>query len=403
MILEEIASGIISGLVYALISSVFIIFLSMIFKYFTNEKFPWFISIIMGLGIVGISGGLLAILDEPTPLSVTRIMVASLILVWATNEGDKLAARLPRKKMHLISSLGVIGRQHHLVLKVPDERDINDIPGKPRVSLVVKKELSGKEFLMPADLPTEEVVNRVRRRLLADWGLGDVELELDHQGRFAYFAISAKEQGLSGELKEGFVALPVKYNEAPSGLASGDIARIYSRNDLLIDSVEVKGVNESSKTITLILDAKDLEKCVGKEVTQIVALPRVRENLTVKEVMTHNVRTVKSDASLGDAISLMNQHRIGSVIVAEADRAIGILTDGDVLQRIAKGRLDIKSTKVRDLMSEPIIQISDNCSADEALAIMRNRNVKKLPVTCEGRLVGIVTSNDIFRAASLIS
>jgi len=403
MILEEITSGIISGLIYALISSMFIIFLSMIFKYFTNETFPWFISIIIGLGIVGISGGLLAILDEPTPLSITRIIVASLILVWATNEGSKLAARLPKKKMHLISSLGVIGRQHYSVLKVPDERDINDIPGKPRVSLVVKKELSGKEFLMPADLPTEELVNRVRRRLLADWGLGDAELELDQQGRFAYFAISAKEQGLSGELKEGSVALPVKYNEVPSGLASGDIVRIYSGNDLLIDSVEVKGVNESSKTITLILDTKDLEKCVGKEVTQIVALPRVRENLTVKEVMTRNVRTVKSNASLYEAISLMNQHRIGSVIVAEEDRAIGILTDGDVLQGIRKGRLDIKSTKVRDLMSEPIIQISDNLSADEALAIMRNRNVKKLPVTSEGRLVGIVTSNDIFRAASLMS
>ena len=81
MILEEIASGIISGLVYALISSTFIIFLSMIFKYFTNETFPWFISTIIGLGIVGISGGLLAILDEPTPLSITRIIVASLILV----------------------------------------------------------------------------------------------------------------------------------------------------------------------------------------------------------------------------------------------------------------------------------------------------------------------------------
>jgi len=403
MILEEIASGIISGLVYALISSTFIIFLSMIFKYFTNETFPWFISTIIGLGIVGISGGLLAILDEPTPLSITRIIVASLILVWATKEGDKLAARLPKKRIHLISSLGVIGRQHYSVLKVPDERDINDIPGKPRVSLVVKKELSGKEFLMPADLPTEELVNRVRRRLLVDWGLGDAELELDQQGRFAYFAISAKEQGLSGELREGFVALPLKYSEAPSGLASGDIVKLYSRNDLLIDSVEVKGVSESSKTITLILDAKDLEKCVGKEVTQIVALPRVRENLTVKEVMTHNVRTIKSDASLCDAISLMNQHRIGSVIVAEEDRAIGILTDGDVLQRIAKSRSDTRSMKVGDLMSKPIIEISDNCSADEALAIMRNRNVKKLAVTREGKLVGIVTSNDIFRAASSIS
>ncbi|MCP8309203.1 MAG: CBS domain-containing protein [archaeon] len=398
MVLEEIASGIVSGLIYGLISSVFILFLSMIFKYFTNEKFPWIISIIIGLGIVGISGGLIAILDEPTPLSVTRIIVASLILVWATNEGDKLAARLPRRKIPLISSLGRIGRQDYLTIKVPDERDINDIPGRPRVSVVVKKELAGKEFLFPADLPREELVNRVKRRLLTDWGLGDAELELDQQGRFTYFAISAREEGLSEELKEGFVALPIKYDVAPTGLTSGDIVKVYSGNSLLIDSVEVKGVNEVGKTITLILNAQDHQKCVGKEITQIVALPHIRKKLTVGEVMTRGVRTVGPDAPLVEAISLMNQHRIGSVIVVEGDKAIGILTDRDVLQRIEKGRVDIKSKKVRDFVSEPIIQISPNLSVDEALTIMKSRNVRKLPVSSEGRLVGIVTDNDIFRA-----
>jgi len=139
MILTEIISGILSGLAYALISSVFVIFLSMTFKYFTNETFPWFVSTAIGLGIVGISGGLLAILDEPTPLSITRILVASLVLVWATNQGDKLATLLPKKKIHF----GMISRHNYLALKVPDERDIIDIPGKPRVGMAVKKELAG--------------------------------------------------------------------------------------------------------------------------------------------------------------------------------------------------------------------------------------------------------------------
>jgi len=402
MVLEEIALGILSGLAYGVISSVFIIFLSMIFKYFTNEAFPWFVSIIIGLGIVGISGGLLSILDEPAPLPVTRVLVASLILVWATKEGDKLAARLPKKKVPLISSLGLIGRQNYLAIRVPNESEINDIPGRPRVSMVVKRELSGKEFLLPSDLPDEELVNRVRRRLLTDWALGDVELELDHEGRFTYFAISAREQGLSGDLEEGFVAFPVKYDEAPSGLASGDIVRAYSGKDLLIDSVEVKGVNETDKTVTLTLDAESLPKCIGKQVTQIVALPRTKKKLTVSEIMTRIVHTVKPDASISDAISIMNEHRIGSVIVTEQDRAIGILTDRDILQRIEKRPLDTKSTKVRDLMSEPLVQISPDSFAEEASAIMRNRNLKKLVVVSQGKLVGIVTRTDVFRVASEI-
>lgn len=399
MILTEIISGILSGLAYALISSVFVIFLSMTFKYFTNETFPWFVSTAIGLGIVGISGGLLAILDEPTPLSITRILVASLVLVWATNQGDKLATLLPKKKIHF----GMISRHNYLALKVPDERDIIDIPGKPRVGMAVKKELAGKEFLLPADIPREEIVNRLRRRLLADWGLGDAELELDQQGRFGFFAISAREQGLSGDLREGSVAVPMMCDAIPICLASGDIVMVYSGNEVLLESAEVRGVNEASKTVTLILDSKDLQKCIGKEATRIVVLPIIGRKLMVNEIMTRNVRTVTPQASIAQAVSLISQYKIGCVVVVEEGKPIGILTDGDVLQRIEKNHPDINSTKARSWMTHPIVEISPNSSVEEAMAIMRNRNVKKLPVTSEGSLVGILTSNDIFRASSFMS
>jgi len=402
MIVEEIASGIVSGIIYGLMSSVFIIFLSMIFRYFTGEMFPWFISIPMGLGIVGISGGLLALLDQPTPLSVTRIMVASMILVLATNQGNRLGTNLPRKKISLISSLRAIGRQDYFTVRIPDEREIDDIPGKPRVTVGVKRRLSGTGLLLPADLPREELENRIKRRLLTDWGLGDVELELDRGGRFIYLAVSAREQGLSGGLREGFVAFPMRYQAAPNGLAPGDFVRIYSKNDLLIDSVEARAVDEAGKTITLVLDVKDEEKCVGREATQVVALPRPRKGMTVREIMSRNVCTVRPDASLLETISVMNERRVGSVVVVENDKAIGILTDRDVLQRMGKGRLNLKSTTVRGLMSEHLVEISPDTPVDEASTVMRSRNVKILPVTSEGRLVGILTSDDIFRATSIM-
>ena len=401
MMVEEIASGIISGVIYGLMSSVFIIFLSMIFRYFTGEIFPWFISIPMGLGIVGISGGLLALIDQPTPLSVTRIMVASMILVLATNEGNKLGTRLPRKKISLISSLRAIGRQDYFTVRIPDEREIDDVPGKPRVTVGVKRRLSGTELLLPADLPREELENRVKRRLLTDWGLGDVELELDQRGRFIYFAVSAREQGLSGGLREGFVAVPMKYQTAPSGLASGDFVRIYSGDHLLIDSVEARAVDEANRTITLVLDVEGEKRCVGKEATQVIALPRSKKGLTVKEIMSTNVCTVRPDASLLETISVMNERRVGSVIVLDDGEAVGILTDRDILQRLGKKRLNVKSTRVKDLMSEPLVEISPDSSVDEALAMMRSRNVKILPVTSEGRLVGILTGDDIFRETSI--
>lgn len=399
MLFTEIISGIVSGLAYALTSSVFVIFLSMIFKYFTNETFPWFLSTAIGLGIVGISGGLLAILDEPTPLSITRIVVATLVLVWATNQGDKLAALLPKKKFHL----GMVSKHNHLAFKVPEERDIIDIPGKPRVGIAVKKELAGTEFLLPADIPGEEIVNRLRRRLLADWGLGDAELELDQQGKFAFFAVSAREQGLSGDLREGSVAVSMMCLAIPIGLASGDLVMIYSGNEVLLESAKVRGVNEANKIVTIIVDQKNLQKCINKELTRIVVLPAVGRKLVVNEIMTRNVRTITSQSSIAEGVSLMSQYRVGCVVVVEESKPIGILTDGDVLQRIKKNHTDINSTKAKSWMTHPIIEISPNSSVEEAMAIMRNRNVKKLPVTSDGNLVGILTSNDIFRASSFMS
>jgi CBS domain-containing protein len=91
---------------------------------------------------------------------------------------------------------------------------------------------------------------------------------------------------------------------------------------------------------------------------------------------------------------------VDSVIVVEGDEAIGILTDRDLLKMVAKNLAGIQSTKVRDAMSKPLLKVPPDISVDEALAVMRSKNVKKLPVTSEGRLVGIVTSDDILRAIS---
>jgi len=99
-------------------------------------------------------------------------------------------------------------------------------------------------------------------------------------------AISAREQGLSEELKDGFVALPVKYYEIPSGLAAGDLVQIYTGTELLFDSVEVKGLNEVEKTLTLVLNDQNLLQSLEKDATRIVALPRTKKTLRVEDLMT---------------------------------------------------------------------------------------------------------------------
>jgi CBS domain-containing protein len=84
--------------------------------------------------------------------------------------------------------------------------------------------------------------------------------------------------------------------------------------------------------------------------------------------------------------------------VVENDKPIGMLTDRSFLQQIGKHRfVDLRLTRVRDYMSAPLVEISPEASIDDALTVMRNKHVKKLPVTSEGKLVGLITSRDILR------
>ncbi|MEM2101951.1 MAG: hypothetical protein QXM22_00370, partial [Candidatus Bathyarchaeia archaeon] len=90
-LLTELLLGILRGIVYGGIAAFPIIFLSLVFRYFTNERLPSFIGIILGLGILGVSGGLLAVLEQTTVEGVAQIVAASIVIVWSVGAGDKMA------------------------------------------------------------------------------------------------------------------------------------------------------------------------------------------------------------------------------------------------------------------------------------------------------------------------
>lgn len=159
---------------------------------------------------------------------------------------------------------------------MPSKHLIYDISGKPKVLDELKGELSEREFVFPYDLSIEEISNRIRRRLISDWGVGDVELEIDETGKIVYLAVSAKDSGLSETIPKGKLAVPVRCDIIPSGLSSNDIVRIYLKDKEVIDQVEVRGVNEEDKIVTVIVDSSSFEKIMKKEAQLIVALPSTK-------------------------------------------------------------------------------------------------------------------------------
>ena len=120
--------------------------------------------------------------------------------------------------------------------------------------------------------------------------------------------------------------------------------------------------------------------------------------LLVREVMTTNVKTVRPFSTVKDVVQKMNKFGLGSVVVVEEDRPVGIITERDIMRNIAEQFFDPSLVKAKDIMSTQLFTISGDVSVEEAARLMASRKIKKLPVVEDEKLVGIVTSMDVMRA-----
>jgi CBS domain-containing protein len=91
----------------------------------------------------------------------------------------------------------------------------------------------------------------------------------------------------------------------------------------------------------------------------------------------------------------MADNHIGSVLVSEARGLAGILTDRDLALAVLGGDLDPKTTPLGEVMSEGVITCDIKADLDEVVCLMRDQGVRRIPITENGRLVGLVTFDDL--------
>jgi len=111
--------------------------------------------------------------------------------------------------------------------------------------------------------------------------------------------------------------------------------------------------------------------------------------------MNTSVATIDSEATVKDAASKMAREEIGSLVVTEQGRPVGIVTERDLLSRVLAMGRDAEATRVKMVMSKPLICGEPDMDVFEATRYMASRNVKKLPIADQGRLIGIVTLTDL--------
>jgi CBS domain-containing protein len=117
--------------------------------------------------------------------------------------------------------------------------------------------------------------------------------------------------------------------------------------------------------------------------------------------MIRNVITLQEDATVHEAVQLLNKYKIGCVIIVNNGQIRGIITERDLLERVLEQCKNPKQTKVTEIMTRKVITGTPNMDTLEATRLMFKLKVKKLPITEGNRLVGIVTLTDIARATSV--
>jgi len=121
-------------------------------------------------------------------------------------------------------------------------------------------------------------------------------------------------------------------------------------------------------------------------------MSRVRDVLATKGT---EVCTIHPDKTVLDAAALMNQCRIGAVMIIDDEKIMGIFTERDVMNRVVAERKDPAATKVSDVMTSKVAFCEQDTTLESCRVAMTKHKIRHLPVVESGKLLGIISSGDI--------
>ena len=122
----------------------------------------------------------------------------------------------------------------------------------------------------------------------------------------------------------------------------------------------------------------------------------IQKKTWVKQIMNNSIISVDSSVTATNAAKMMEDTGVGAVVVLENNLPVGIVTDRDFAIKITAHSYPI-DTPVRRIMSSPLISIDSNSDLWIASDLMSSRNVRKLPVIDDDKVVGILTSSDLVK------
>jgi CBS domain-containing protein len=107
------------------------------------------------------------------------------------------------------------------------------------------------------------------------------------------------------------------------------------------------------------------------------------------------VHSIGPEVSVTECVRLMNEFRIGSMLVMEDGQLLGIFTERDAITRVLGAGLDPVSTDISRVMTKDPVWVTPSTTLEEAMGIVTNKRIRHLPVVEDGRVLGVVSSGDL--------
>jgi CBS domain-containing protein len=121
-------------------------------------------------------------------------------------------------------------------------------------------------------------------------------------------------------------------------------------------------------------------------------------NATINEILQHKAGAVWSigpDTTVFDAIQLMADKNIGALLVIESDKLVGVVSERDYTRKVILRGRSSRDTKVREILSAPVISVAPTHSIEDCMRLMTDHRVRHLPVLDQDRVLGIVSIGDL--------
>lgn len=164
-----------------------------------------------------------------------------------------------------------------------------------------------------------------------------------------------------------------------------------------------EGTGMDSQRQSLLQRSRVLESCVSELEARRSAEPKKTKigqaliGPQIAEHMSTEIRSVSQDASLREAGQLMQQWKLGSLLVTNSQAYVGVLTDSALAREVVANGLDPRTTTVKFCMRTPVVAIEGDRPIIDAVRMMKEQATRHLAVTQDGQIIGVISVSNILR------